>query len=159
MTVLSGLFGKAENLIGKAITRKTKIYDASKNKLLISGITIDGITNLELSGVPVTKNEVGVSDQYYAYYDTWDNQQIGFDVLPTAQCIDILKLLYKRQVEKKAWFKVILYDNGNLVNTYRGHILQIPSLTQNAQASDRSYVIGVVPFSTEIVANTLTQTN
>jgi len=159
MTVLSGLFGKVENLIGKAVTRKTKIYDASKNKLIISGITIDGITNLELSGIGVTKSEVGVSDQYYAYYGTWENQQISFDVLPTAQCIDILKLLYKRQRENKAWFKVILYDNGTLVGTYRGHILQIPSLNQNAQASDRQYVVGVIPFATEIITNTLTQTN
>lgn len=145
MGIVNNLYDQASDLFGKVITRKSRVYDASKNKLTICGITIDGITNLELSGDQITKTENGTSQGYYAYYEVWENMTIQFDVLPTAHCIDVLKGLITAQTTNKAWVSMSLVDNGNTIDTYRGHILSYPNLVQNREASDRTFVFGVIP--------------
>lgn len=153
--LLSDLKGKAQNLFGKVVTRKTKVYDSSKNKLVISGFTIDGITNLELSGDLISKSEVGTSKGYYCYYETWENQTISFDLLPTSQSIDVLKSLITSQVTNKGWVGIDLTDNGKIINKYRAHLIQYPNLVQNMEASDRTFVFGVIPTTSDKQATTV----
>lgn len=145
MNIVNNLYEQSKDLFGKVVTRKTKVYDASRNQLTICGITIDAITNLELSGEPVSKSESGTSQGYYTYYEVWENQTIQFDVLPTAQCLDVLKGLVFAQIRDKSWVDIKLIDNGNTVGTYRGHLIQYPNLVQNREAPDRTFVFGVIP--------------
>jgi hypothetical protein len=155
---VNDLFNKAQSLFGKVVTRKTKVYDASKNKLVIAGFNIDAITNLELSYEPVSKSEIGTSQGYYCYYEVWENQVITFDVLPTAQCLDVLKSLISAQVTNGGWVSIELTDNGNLVNKYRGHLISYPNLNQNREAGDRQFSFGVIPTKekTKTIVNTVT---
>ena len=157
MTIVSGLLGKAQNLLGKAITRKTKVYDASKNRFVVAGITLDGLTSVELSGDVISKTETGIDSQYYAYYETFENITARLTVLPTAQCNDVLKALKHAQTRRKGWVMVSMYDNGNFVGDFHGHLISAGALTQGIEAGDIEYTFGLYPLDTTIIANTLTQ--
>lgn len=157
MTIVSGLLGKAQNLLGKVITRKTKVYDASKNRFVVAGITLDGLTSVELSGDLVSKTELGIDGQYYAYYEAFDNATARLSVLPTARCNDILKALKHAQTKRKGWVKVSIYDNGNFVGNFNGHLMSTGSLSQGIEAQDIEYVFGLYPLSKETLFNALTE--
>jgi hypothetical protein len=159
MTVVSGLLGKAQNLLGAAITRKTKVYDASKNKFYVAGMLLDGVVSVELSVDLISRSDVGVSRDYYAYYDTFDNLKATVTVLPTAQCIDMLKTLAKDQLSFRGWVSITVYDNGELVGQFRGHLMSGAGIMQSQQADDRAFEFGLLEVGTKIVSNIFSESS
>lgn len=156
MTIVSGLLGKAQNLLTKAVTRKTKVYDASKNKFIVAGITLDGLVSVEISGDVVSRSELGIDQQYYTYYEAFENTTANISVLPTADCNDILKALKISQQKNKGWVKITIYDNGVLVGNFRGHLVTGASLNQSLEPGDKDYSFGLMSVQTEVIANILT---
>lgn len=158
MSAISGLLDKAQGLVGKVITRKTKIYDASKNKVYIHDVLLDGITNLEISADVISRQELGVDSQYYCYYEAFDNVTLSVDVLPTARCIDMLKMLEIAQRKNKGWVSIKVYDNGNFINSFRGHLISNSGLSQSLEVGDRSFVFGVYALGNETAIANLIET-
>lgn len=143
MSLVQGLVDKASSLLGKAITRKTKVYDASKNYITVAGVAIDGVVNAELSADVVSRTELGVDKQYYCYFESFDSPTLTVTVLPTAQCNDVLLALAAGQRKHKGWVKITVTDNGKLVGNFRGHLISGAGIQQSLEAGDRSYTFGL----------------
>lgn len=159
MTVVSGLLGKAQNLLGATITRKTKVYDASKNKFYVAGMLLDGVVSVEMSADLISRADLGVSRDYYAYYDTFDNLKATVTVLPTAQCIDMLKALARDQLAYKGWVTVTIYDNGELVGRFKSHLMSGAGIMQAQQADKRAFEFGLFETRTEVISNILSESS
>ena len=63
MSILNELASKAKDLLtgGDFLNRKTKVYDASKNKIIVAGLTLDGVVSSSLSQQAVSEVELWVS--------------------------------------------------------------------------------------------------
>lgn len=151
MSAVQGLLSKANNLLGKAVTRRTKVYDASKNYISVAGIAIDGVVTAEISADVVSRTELGVDKQYYCYFEAFDNPTLTVTVLPTAQCNDVLKALAVGQRKSKGWVRVTVTDNGRLVGNFRGHLISGAGLQQGLEAGDRTYTFGLFEVGTQLV--------
>lgn len=160
MSILNELASKAKDLLtgGDFLNRKTKVYDASKNKIIVAGFNLDGVVSSSLSQQAVSKVEQGVSRGYYTFVDVWDAQTLTVNVLPTAKCNDLLELLAKEQSKKKGYFSLYVSENGNIVNVYKARLISIPERQMQLEANDRQYVFGLYTTPSESLSYDSTTT-
>ena len=160
MSILNELASKAKDLLtgGDFLNRKTKVYDASKNKIIVAGFTLDGVVSSSLSQQEVSKVEQGVSMGYYTFVDVWDAQTLTVNVLPTAKCNDLLELLATEQSKKKGYFSLYVSENGNIVNVYKARLISIPERQMQLEANDRQYVFGLYTTPSESLSYDSTTT-
>lgn len=160
MSILNELASKAKDLLtgGDFLNRKTKVYDASKNKIIVAGFTLDGVVSSSLSQQAVSKVEQGVSRGYYTFVDLWDAQTLTVNVLPTAKCNDLLELLATEQSKKKGYFSLYVSENGNIVNVYKARLISIPERQMQLEANDRQYVFGLYTTPSESLSYDSTTT-
>ena len=160
MSILNELASKAKDLLtgGDFLNRKTKVYDASKNKIIVAGFTLDGVVSSSLSQQAVSKVEQGVSRGYYTFVDVWDAQTLTVNVLPTAKCNDLLELLATEQSKKKGYFSLYVSENGNIVNVYKARLISIPERQMQLEANDRQYVFGLYTTPSESLSYDSTTT-
>lgn len=160
MSILNELASKAKDLLtgGDFLNRKTKVYDASKNKIIVAGFTLDGVVSSSLSQQAVSKVEQGVSMGYYTFVDVWDAQTLTVNVLPTAKCNDLLELLATEQSKKKGYFSLYVSENGNIVNVYKARLISIPERQMQLEANDRQYVFGLYTTPSESLSYDSTTT-
>lgn len=152
--IISGLLGKVSQLIGTGLTRKSKIYDVSKSKIQIAGINIDALVQFQVSADEVTKQELGISKEYYAYYSTFQNLTLTFSVLPIADCIDILRALAVAQYEKKGWVWISVWENGDFVGRFKGHLISSSNVSvQQTRADNPSFTFGILESPIDIETN------
>lgn len=159
MGILDGIKEKAQSLMGTAsgvLSRKTGVYDASKNSVRIAGCSVDGIVSMVLSAESITVAEQGVDSSYYTYYDVVEPRTFSMEVLPTAKCHQVIRLLAKKQQESKGWFHIVIYENGDLVNSFRGHLMNLPDVNMQQEAGNKTYVFGIklVGATTKVVDQT-----
>lgn len=153
MSILDGIKDKALALMGNAsglLQRQTKVYDASKNKIVIAGFELDGVISAVLSSKTTTIAEQGIDSSYYTYYDLVEPQTLTVTILPTAKCHQVIKSLVKKQQQVKGWFSLSVTENGELINNYRSHILNLPEINMSNESQDRVYVFGVKEVSPNI---------
>ena len=160
MSILNELASKAKDLLtgGDFLNRKTKVYDASKNKIIVAGFNLDGVVSSSLSQQAVSKVEQGVSRGYYTFVDVWDAQTLTVNVLPTAKCNDLLELLATEQSKKKGYFSLYVSENGNIVNVYKARLISIPERQMQLEANDRQYVFGLYTTPSESLSYDSTTT-
>ena len=160
MSILNELASKARDLLtgGDFLNRKTKVYDASKNKIIVAGFNLDGVVSSSLSQQTVSKVEQGVSRGYYTFVDAWDAQTLTVNVLPTAKCNDLLELLATEQSKKKGYFSLYVSENGNIVNVYKARLISIPERQMQLEANDRQYVFGLYTTPSESLSYDSTTT-
>lgn len=160
MSILNELASKAKDLLtgGDFLNRKTKVYDASKNKIIVAGFNLDGVVSSSLSQQALSKVEQGVSRGYYTFVDVWDAQTLTVNVLPTAKCNDILELLATEQSKKKGYFSLYVSENGNIVNVYKARLISIPERQMQLEANDRQYVFGLYTTPSESLSYDSTTT-
>lgn len=160
MSILNELASKAKDLLtgGDFLNRKTKVYDASKNKIIVAGFNLDGVISSSLSQQAVSKVEQGVSRGYYTFVDVWDAQTLTVNVLPTAKCNDLLELLATEQSKKKGYFSLYVSENGNIVNVYKARLISIPERQMQLEANDRQYVFGLYTTPSESLSYDSTTT-
>lgn len=160
MSILNELASKAKDLLtgGDFLNRKTKVYDASKNRIIVAGFNLDGVVSSSLSQQAVSKVEQGVSRGYYTFVDVWDSQTLTVNVLPTAKCNDLLELLATEQSKKKGYFSLYVSENGNIVNVYKARLISIPERQMQLEANDRQYVFGLYTTPSESLSYDSTTT-
>ena len=160
MSILNELASKAKDLLTGSdfLNRKTKVYDASKNKIIVAGFNLDGVVSSSLSQQAVSKVEQGVSRGYYTFVDVWDSQTLTVNVLPTAKCNDLLELLATEQAKKKGYFSLYISENGNIVNVYKARLISIPERQMQLEANDRQYVFGLYTTPSESLSYDSTTT-
>ena len=144
-SILTGLAEKAKSLWdgGNLLERSTKVYDASRNKITIARMEIDGIEEATISARTISVAEFGIDPSYYTYYDKEEMMTLTLNILPTAKSNSILQALARKQQELKGWFYISVYENGDIVDIFRSHIISMPEITLSMQAPNKVYVFGV----------------
>lgn len=144
-SILTGLAEKAKSLWGggNLLERSTKVYDASRNKITIARMEIDGIEEATVSARTISVAEFGIDQSYYTYYDKEEMMTLTLNILPTAKSNSVLQALARKQQELKGWFYISVYENGDIVDIFRSHIISMPEINLSMQAPNKSYVFGV----------------
>lgn len=137
--VLTNLVGKARSLLNDFVTRNTKIYDASKNRIIISGLTLDGVVSATLSSKSTGTVPDSIDEAYFGFYDTWSNTTLTLEILPTAKSVDALNGLHRSQAQYKGYCSVTLTENGEFIGSFKGYITQLPSIGMKGEADNRTF--------------------
>ncbi len=150
---LKGMKEKAKSLLIKAqpyATRPTLGYDAAKNKVIVAGYPLDGVISASLSADTLLKQEVGIDYRYTAIHEVFTQRTLTVTILPTASCLDILRVLALKQLESKGWFNISVHENDKIVNVYRGWIIELPEIAMQQEANDRQVIFGIKQMFTSL---------
>lgn len=157
--IISDIASKAQELLNKAVTRKTKVYDASKNIVTVGLLKLDGVVEASVSQISITKAELGMDRTYYTYYDSQEPLTLTVTLLPTSSANDVLKALAVKQKKLKGFVRLEVHENGKIVDQFRGHLMSLPELQMAMEGGNRTYVFGVVSESdVDFTINEVTDT-
>ncbi|HCH9337384.1 TPA: hypothetical protein NNW70_004172 [Salmonella enterica] len=156
MGILNEIASKAKDLIqgNNLLNRRTRSYDASKNRIVVAGFELDGVVEATLSAKTVAKSDQGVSKYYYTYYEVHEPLTLNITVLPTAKCNEILQLLAYTQNKKKGWFTTYIVENGVPVDVYKSVFLNLSEIGMQAEGQNRTYVLGICDANNNTVEQT-----
>ena len=162
MSILDNIKEKAQALLKTSepyATRATQGYDASKNSIIVAGFPLDGVVSSTVSADSITRQETGIDYYYTTYYETITQRTLSVTVLPTANCLQVMRLLALKQLDSKGWFNIAVNENDNIVNVYRGFIIDLPELSMSQEAGDRVITFGIKPMHSGVsVIDQSTQT-
>lgn len=148
-SVIDDIKAKAEKLLKLSspyITRDTSVYDSSLNKIIVAGFPLDGVVSSTVSADTLTKQETGIDYYYTTYYQSNEQRTLTVQILPTANCLPIMRLLALQQQETKGWFNLSVHENGKIENVYRAWIINLPDVANSREAEDKTIVFGVKPM-------------
>lgn len=149
MSILDNIKDKAKDLLKMSepyATRATTGYDASKNSIIVAGFPLDGVVSSTISSDSILRQETGIDYYYTVMYEEIVSRTLTVNVLPTAKCLPVLRLLALRQLETKGWFNIAVNENDNIVNVYRGAILSLPEISMSQEAADRTITFAIKPM-------------
>lgn len=138
-SLLNDLVGKAQSLLNDFVTRSTKVYDASQNRIIVSGLTLDGVVSATISAQTTGVVPEAVDEAYFGFYDTWGNMVLQVELLPTAKAVDALQGLHRSQAKYKGYCGITLTENGSLIGSFKGFITQLPSVNMKGEADNRTF--------------------
>lgn len=136
---LNDLTTKARELLDKAVTRQIKVYDSSKTKIIVSGLTLDGVTSATISAQKVGEGSSSTSQNYFSFYDTYEDTTLEVNLLPTAKAVDALYGLSVSQRLYKGYCKVLIIENGEPIGNFVGYIQNTPQHSLEKEAGDRAF--------------------
>lgn len=139
MIQLGQALAKAKTLVNGVIEKTIKVYDPSKNKIVVSGIHIDGIVKATVTSQKVGDSQGAVDPRYFSFFDTWENILLDIEVLPTAKSVEILQLLFSAQQTKKGYSKISITENGKFVGVFLGYITTLPSIDLSVEPENKTY--------------------
>lgn len=145
--IINDVLDKAKGVISKYSNRNTKVYDPSKNDITVAKIELDGVIEATISQNTVTRSEQGIDSTYYAYYDVQEPLTLSVTVLPTAGCNSPLQYLSVKQKQLKGFFRIEVQENGNLIDTFRAHLISLPEINMRMDGVARTYVFGIISDS------------
>lgn len=149
MSILDNIKDKAKDLLKLSepyATRATTGYDASKNSIVVAGFPLDGVVSSTISSDSVMRQETGIDYYYTVMYEEIVSRTLTVNVLPTAECLSVMRLLALRQLETKGWFNIAVNENDTIVNVYRGAILSLPEIGMSQEAEDRTITFAIKPM-------------
>ena len=149
MSILDNIKDKAKDLLKMSepyATRATTGYDASKNSIVVAGFPLDGVVSSTISSDSILRQETGIDYYYTVMYEEIFSRTLTVNVLPTAKCLPVMRLLALRQLETKGWFNIAVNENDNIVNVYRGAILSLPEISMSQEAADRTITFAIKPM-------------
>lgn len=149
MSILDNIKDKAKDLLKMSepyATRATTGYDASKNSIVVAGFPLDGVVSSTVSSDSIMRQETGIDYYYTVMYEEIVSRTLTVNVLPTAKCLPVLRLLALRQLETKGWFNIAVNENDSIVNVYRGAILSLPEIGMSQEAADRTITFAIKPM-------------
>lgn len=138
-SILNNLVSKAQSLLNDVVTRNTKVYDASRNRLIVSGLVLDGVVSATLSAQSVGVVPESVDEAYFGFYDTWSPLVLQVELLPTAKSVTALDGLYRSQARYKGYCGVTISENGVLIGSFKAFITQTPSIGLKQEADNRVF--------------------
>ena len=98
----------------------------------------------------ITQVDQGLDVTYYTYYDVIIPQTLTINLLPTSKSNDVLEMLCDEQRRSRGWLSIVVYENGNIVESYRGHFISLSDRQMQQEGNDRQYVFGVTTVSTPV---------
>lgn len=149
MSILDNIKDKAKDLLKLSepyATRGTTGYDASKNSIVVAGFPLDGVVSSTISSDSILRQETGIDYYYTVMHEEIVSRTLTVNVLPTAKCLPVVRLLALRQLETKGWFNIAVNENDTIVNVYRGVILSLPEISMSQEAEDRTITFAIKPM-------------
>lgn len=149
MSILDGIKEKATQLLNISepfVVRQTQIYDSSKNIVFVAGMQMDGLVTSTISSDSMTIQENGIDYYYTTYYKSFEQRTLSISVLPTAKCLDSLRLLALKQQQSRGWFNISIHENDKIVNVYRAWVISLPEITMEREPENRVIVFGIKPM-------------
>ena len=149
MSILDGIKDKAKELLKVAepfSVRQTQTYNAAKNSIIVAGFPLDGVVSSSISSDSIMRQETGIDYYYTVMYEEIVSRTLTVNVLPTAKCLSVMRLLALRQLETKGWFNIAVNENDTIVNVYRGAILSLPDIEMSQEAGDRTITFTIKPM-------------
>ena len=149
ISILDGIKEKAKNLLKVSepyATMDTSVYDPSLNKVIVAGITLDGVVSSTVSADVLTTQETGIDYYYTVYHQSFQQRTLTVQILPTARCLPILRVLALEQQTALGWFNISVHENGRVENVYRGWVISTPEVDNSVNAEDKSFVFGIKPM-------------
>lgn len=157
--ILTDVVQKARDLVNKAVTRTITVYDSSKNSIIVSGLTLDGVVKVNLSSKKIGESPVATDQAYFGFYDVWENLTLEVTLLPTAKSVSALELLSYSQRLYKGHSRISIMENGQAVGTYLGYITSTPAIDLEKEAGDRVYTFALKQPIVTAYTLSNTQTN
>lgn len=151
--VLKDIKDKAKSLLEKSepyTIKQTGSYDSSKNKVIVAGYTLDGVVTATLSADSISIQQSGIDYYYTGIHETLTQRTLTVTILPTAGCLEMLRLLALRQLENKGWFNLSIHENDKIVNVYRAWIMELPEIGMQSEATDRQITFGLKTMFTSL---------
>lgn len=145
-SILEDIKEKAKKLINISephIDRQTSGYDASRNMIVVAGMPLDGVVSSVVSADTIMRQETGIDYYYTTAYEVITQRTLSVTVLPTAKCLDTLRMLALKQLETKGWFNISVHENGAIINVYRGLILDLPEINMSQEGEDRTIMFAI----------------
>jgi hypothetical protein len=140
------------------ITKATKVFDPSENRIDIAGITLDGVTSITVDTVEAYKVIEGTHASYTTPIKTTNNTvKTTVTLLPTATCHNQLWQL-KRYIDTNGgMFEMSAQSNGYLIMSGVSWFVSTPSYSLSAEPNDLtwSFCTKLSTDTTEIVFSTL----
>lgn len=149
ISILDDIKAKATKLINLAepyATRDTAVYDALLNKVIVAGIVLDGVVSSTVSADTLTEQTVGIDYYYTSYHQSLEPRTLTVNILPTANCLLLLRALALEQQTSKGWFNISVHENGKIENVYRAWVISLPDVDSSKNAPEKSFVFGVKPM-------------
>lgn len=141
------------------ITRATKVFDPSENRVYVADVLLDGVTSITIDTVESYKVVEGTSSIYTTPIKTHSNTvKTTVSILPTAYCQNQLWQL-KRHIDLNGgMFEMSVQSNGFLVLSGVSWFTSTPSYSLTTDPADLtwSFCTTLSTDSTEIVFSSLT---
>lgn len=135
--------GENKDFLKGIINRKVKTYDASKNRINVAGMYLDGVTSATLSSESKMQQEIGVDVQYNAMYESFSALNLTVNLLPETYCYQKLQELEFICRENKAPFTLSVEENGAILESYSATIASFGEISMSKDAADKSVVFNV----------------
>lgn len=148
-SILDDIKDKATKLLKLSepyITRDTSVYDSSLNRIVVAGLPLDGVVSSTVSADTLTKQESGIDYSYTTYYQSLEQRTLTVQLLPTASCLPLIRLLALEQQTSKGWFNISVHENGTIENVYRAWVINLPELASSKDAENKTIVFGIKPM-------------
>ena len=145
--------GDARDFLKGIIHKQVRTYDPSKNSITVAGMKLDGVVTATLSEQQRTQGHVGVDPQYYAVTETVVGRTFNIELLPTCMCYKQLKKLDKMSHLHKAFFRVNIVENGDIIDEFMAHFLSLSSVNLTQDTSNKQVTFGVVPKRNTTIVN------
>ena len=123
--------------------RQTQTYNASKNAIIVAGLTLDGVVSSTLNSDVITKQDTGIDYYYTTFYDSIEQRTLTITFLPTAKSLSVLRSLAFKQQLHRGWFNLSVHENDRIVSVYRTWIISLPEISMQQEAGDREVVFGI----------------
>lgn len=156
--ITSGVLGKVGRLASNLVSRPvSRVYDASKNKVMIANLTMKGLESFTISAIKKSEGRYGVSKGNYAAYNVFDNITLTLNFLPTSDSIDTLKSMITAYDKFGGYFIVEIFDNGEYIGRFKGLISDVGEQISSLEGSNKSFTLTIIEYPIPILANMLSE--
>ena len=132
------------------ITRSTKVFDPSQNRIFVANLLLDGVTSITVDTVEDYKVVEGTHPDYATPVKTNSNiVKISVSLLPTADCNNKLRLLKSYIDVSGGMFEIAVHMNGFLILSGASWFTSTPAYSLTAEPSDLTWT-----FSTKLSTDT-----
>lgn len=152
---LDDIKNKAKSIISNPepfITRQTNTYDSSKNRVIVAGLVLDGVVECIVNADILTTQQQGIDYYYTAITQSYEQRTLTVNLLPTASCLNNLRLLALKQINTQGWFNIAIHENDRIVDVFRAWVISLPEINMSKEAEDRVVVFGIKTMSPSRVA-------
>ena len=148
-SILDDIKEKATKLLNMSepfVTRDTAVYDASLNMVIVAGMPLDGVVSSFVNSDVLTSQESGIDYYYTTYYRSLEQRTLSVEILPTATCLPLIRLLALEQQTSRGWFNISVHETGRVEDVYRAWVISLSNIDSSREAENKTITFGIKPM-------------